>query len=266
MSLPPALVARDHWESRWEKGPQPRIRLANYYHWLIHRELAPLAHEAQTVLEVGCGGSAWLPFLANRYGLEAWGLDYSEAGLRATQTSLDRERVRATLVLGDLLDPPESLSTRCFDLVYSMGVIEHFSDPAMAIRSMAAMLGADARIFTLVPNMNGLVGRMHRAADPVLYASHIRFTPAMLDETHEAAGLGIAQPAHYAGTLSLAVVDYETILARLPEAMRRVVAIIPRVAQQALVAPLRLAHLRLENASTSPWIVGTYRTGEAGRG
>src|SRR5206468_5822487 len=98
------------------------------------------------VLEIGCGRSPWLPFLARRFGCLVTGIDIEPHAARLARANLEGACVPGTIVCGDAFDPgahPGLL--RCFDLVYSMGVLEHFADPAERIARLARYLGPGGR-------------------------------------------------------------------------------------------------------------------------
>jgi 2-polyprenyl-6-hydroxyphenyl methylase/3-demethylubiquinone-9 3-methyltransferase len=75
-----------------------------------------------------------------------------------------------------------------FDVVYSMGVLEHFADVVERIGSLALYLKPGGRILTTVPNMQGLNWVMQRLADRRTLEAHVVYDPAALARVHEEAG------------------------------------------------------------------------------
>ena len=48
------------------------------FHECFHKAFPYVDFSDQKLLEIGCGGSAWLPYLAKESGFEVYGIDYSE--------------------------------------------------------------------------------------------------------------------------------------------------------------------------------------------
>jgi len=93
--------------------------------------LEPADFDQRLVLEVGCG-SGRPASVASSFGAEVVAVDLSEA----VQTAYGQSRHYPQLhvVQGDAYALP---FRRCFDFVYSVGVIQHLPDPAKAIQSIA---------------------------------------------------------------------------------------------------------------------------------
>jgi 2-polyprenyl-6-hydroxyphenyl methylase/3-demethylubiquinone-9 3-methyltransferase len=151
-----------------------------------HANLAP----GSRVLEIGCGRSRWLPFLASRRSCVVFGLDIEPhasdlaranlAGAGATGRILCRDAFR-------LMDNRDLLGR--FDLVYSMGVLEHFDDAAERVATLSRYLRPGGRILTTVPNMRGVNWLLQRLGSRETLEMHVVYDSARLTAVHEAAGL-----------------------------------------------------------------------------
>jgi SAM-dependent methyltransferase len=101
--------------------------------------IAPRWFEGRTVLDAGCGQGRWTRALLE-LGARVTAVDYSEAGLARTRQlcaawpTLETERV-------NLLEFPEELAGRRFDLVYSFGVLHHTGDTNRALDNIASLVG-----------------------------------------------------------------------------------------------------------------------------
>ncbi len=115
-------------------------------------------------LEIGCGGSIWMPHVARRYGWSVAGLDYSEAGQAACRRHLAAAAVEAELVRADLLDPAFRPPGR-YDAVFSLGFLEHFSDVEEMIARVAACLRPGGLYLAWIPNATGAAERISRRLD-----------------------------------------------------------------------------------------------------
>jgi SAM-dependent methyltransferase len=249
-----------YWDRFWRRRRLTGLATrASYFHHRLIALLAAHAAPGATVLEVGCGGSVWLPALARR-GAACWGVDYSRAGLQLLERTLRRQAVAATLVEGDVLDPA-LLGDRRFDLVYSVGLVEHFSPPDALLRRLAGLLAPGGALVTLVPNFTGLWGRLQRRLDRPVYDTHVIYTPAALDRAHAGAGLAAAEPARFFGGFAPLVVNAGRAMSRLPHPVALGLLASGWGAQQAVAWATHLLHVREDSASRSGYIAGVYRAG-----
>jgi SAM-dependent methyltransferase len=156
---------------------------------LFREELGALPADA-ALLEVGCGHSSWLPYFAQRFGLQVSGLDYSERGCESARQILRRAGVPGDVVCADLFDPPAHLLDR-FTAVVTFGVVEHFTDTSSCVGALMRYLAPGGVLVTVVPNMTGLIGLIEKAINPDVYGIHVRLGPRALAAAHEAAGLAV---------------------------------------------------------------------------
>ncbi|HPA85892.1 MAG TPA: class I SAM-dependent methyltransferase, partial [Deltaproteobacteria bacterium] len=135
------LAGKNHWNDIWSGlGHEPyrdvfsagllhRIRKYPFIHLMdtIAERLKDRLHAGATLLEIGCGGSQWLPAFAKRFGVDVSGIDYSEQGCASARAILDQAGVEGRIVQADLFDPPADM-VGSYDMVMSFGVLEHFPD------------------------------------------------------------------------------------------------------------------------------------------
>jgi SAM-dependent methyltransferase len=116
------------------------------------------------VLEIGCAPGKQLGYIAKHLGAKISGLDYSKSGIALSQRICESLGIAADLRCEDAFQttfPPGR-----FDLVYSLGVIEHFEDPRLIVRKHMELLRPGGVCLVLVPNFGGLYGRLQRYFDP----------------------------------------------------------------------------------------------------
>ena len=198
------LSDKDYWSGKYveyaaTEFPRPvdvnDKSLKNYFRRYQHREIAQRLRElgvgpGSRLLEVGCGGSIWLPYFAREHGFEVTGLDYSPQGCAAAEHVLKREGVEGKVVCGDLFDPPEGMAG-AFDMVISYGVVEHFTDTAGAVAACAKFLRPGGAMMTFIPNLAGLSGAGVKYFNRRLYDIHVPLSATQLGKAHEAAGLEV---------------------------------------------------------------------------
>ncbi|MFQ5653266.1 MAG: class I SAM-dependent methyltransferase [Planctomycetota bacterium] len=152
LSLPsPAAAARvyDRIYRGEGFGDSPR-----FYRWVMR--LAAPAPGAR-ILDIGCGTGGALAALRGA-GCEAWGIDISrQALLRARRAAPE-----ARLLLADGAHLP--FCNGAFDLVLSLGNLEHFTDLEGGIREARRVLSERGRAWLLLPNLfySGTIWRVLR--------------------------------------------------------------------------------------------------------
>jgi SAM-dependent methyltransferase len=244
------LARVDYWESVWKRRSALRpVSYLNYHDWRMARLLRFLAAPGMRVLEIGCGGSCWMRFFDRTLGCESWGIDYSPEGLRiAAQDNSGSSRIH--LVEGDFFDPA-LLPGKYFDLLYSRGFIEHFTDSTVVTRRMSQLLRPGGQVLTLVPNLVGWYGQVQASVDREIYQKHVPMDCASVDTAHREAGLIPIMPAQFWGCFAPGVVNYGGYSRWLLPSIK--------VSQQAMCWSLAALHLDFESRQMSPHIVGVYR-------
>ncbi len=118
--------------------------------------------DGRVVLDAGCGMGRYLR-VTGEAGARVIGIDLSEATRAARDLTADLPGVLT--LRGDLLRPPIAPGT--FDLVYSIGVLDHTPDPRRAFLAIARLLRPGGRIAVWVyrkerPILERIIGA-HRA-------------------------------------------------------------------------------------------------------
>ncbi len=183
------LTDVDYWEENWWKGQRAR-RL-----WLYRDfdfETVRLLHEAAgsprcRVLEIGAGGSRVLPYIGQKFGHEVFGTDFSWGGCRLLRANLALVGVQGGVVCEDLFQ--SSLGAETFDLVYSSGLIEHFEDTRSVIAEHLRLVKPGGRLVLIVPNFQGVQGKIVKKLAPPLWKVHQIFGPGDLGAILKSLGL-----------------------------------------------------------------------------
>ncbi len=145
---------------------------------------------APAVVEVGCGGSVWLPYFRKVLGWRAAGVDYSPRGCALARRVLNRAGVDVPIHCCDLFAPlPELIEA--FDAVVSFGVVEHFVPTSHVISAMARFIRPGGVVVTMVPNMVGWLGALQKQLNRSIYEQHVPLSPALLADAHADAGLEV---------------------------------------------------------------------------
>lgn len=199
----------DYWAQVWAgRAVPPPIdphskALTNHlnrrFHDLISEVLGGAGTPGRKLLEIGCGRSQWLPYFHQQFGFEIAGIDYSPLGCQQTESILAAAGVPGRVVYGDLFDPPRDMLGQ-FDLVWSMGVIEHFGDTQGTAAAFAKFLKPGGAIITVIPNMLGVVGALQRVVNRAVYQVHVPLSADELAAAHRACGLQVESSKCFVST------------------------------------------------------------------
>jgi SAM-dependent methyltransferase len=141
------------------------------------------------VLEAGCGSSPWLAFLARERRCLVTGIEIDPQAARVAEANLDGASVRGEILLRDAFDVDrnQDLAGR-FDLVYSMGVIEHLANPVVGLQALASYLRPGGRVLTIVPNLKGWNGMVQYLGSVDELEMHEIYDVPRLAWVHDCAG------------------------------------------------------------------------------
>jgi 2-polyprenyl-6-hydroxyphenyl methylase/3-demethylubiquinone-9 3-methyltransferase len=167
-----------------------------------HGNLGRMSH----VLEIGCGKSMWLPCLVREFGCLVAGIDIEPFAAELARANLAGAGVKGEIFCRDAFDADQNhdLLGR-FDLIYSMGVMEHFDDAAERLAILARYLKPGGRILTTVPNLQGVNWVLQRFASIERLNMHVVYDTKRLTDIHVRAGfetLAAGYVGFYEGFLS----------------------------------------------------------------
>ncbi len=197
-----------------------------------------------SVVEVGCAPAKWLGFYAERFGAYVEGIEYSEKGAKLSQDNLDMLGVQGRIVHDDFF----TTDPQIYDLVVSLGFIEHFEDLDSAFARHLDFVAPEGRLLIGVPNFRGVNRLLQRWADPSYLALHnLRaMDPRLYVQFGARHGLELLAQRYIGGP--------DPIIVKLG---RRWVT--PLVLAEARLRRLD-AVARFESGLTSPYLITVYRT------
>lgn len=155
---------------------------------LFRDALRAVLAQRKRLVEVGCGGTAWLPYFARELGFDVCGLDDSPAGCTRAAESLARAAVDGEIVCAGLFDAPTRLGGR-FDVVFSFGVVDDFADTAGCLQALGELLAPGGILLTVIPNMTGMTGWLQKLMARDAWDVRAPLSAERLHDAHEAAGL-----------------------------------------------------------------------------
>jgi SAM-dependent methyltransferase len=133
----------EYWDRFWDGAKVKHIKEQRINNQII-KIIKTVLFKNSKILEIGCVPAARLYFLQKYFLVDTYGLDYSLQGLLSSVKSKNH------LVCSDLYHPP--FKQESFDLVYSLGVIEHFKSPCEIIAKHIDLVKKGGLILITVPN------------------------------------------------------------------------------------------------------------------
>lgn len=193
MRQDPPITAKsdvEYWNEFWQRASGNTAD--SYYRRRLDRAfrqaLQPLSTQGKLLMEVGVGGSEYLPYFHQRFGFQVTGIDYSEVGCESARELLGRTGTPGVIQQADMFSPPAEL-LGCADVVVSVGLVEHFTETAQAVGACAAFAHPGGLVLTVIPNMSGLYGKLFKVFNRKAYDTHVPLDLDQLMKAHRDAGL-----------------------------------------------------------------------------
>jgi len=166
------LTDEKYWDEYWKNCKLPSIVDMNFsFDRCLAKTIKKVLSDIKgTALEVGCAPGRWLAFLYKELGLIPSGIEYSKAGIEVTIKNLNLLNVKYDKIYnGDFFSLKPSSS---FDVVISLGFIEHFSNPDEVIESHLRWLKPSGTLVLGVPNFNGINFLLQKIFDEEILKAH----------------------------------------------------------------------------------------------
>lgn len=129
----------------------------------------PITSESN-VLEIGGSSGRYLVYLHRRSGCKVHVLENSPVGCEAARRNFELLGVNGEITFGDMLD--ESIVLPRMDVVYSLGLIEHFDDPAAVAAAHLRFLKPGGTLVIGAPNLAGINKLLFNRLSPSVFETH----------------------------------------------------------------------------------------------
>ena len=187
------LTAAEYWEAVWSEVQIPTIRTPRAYHDLHRLYKSCLPQGSHRLFEVGCAPGAWLAYFSRHFGYDVSGVEYARQAWSKTVQNLELLEVPANVFLADFCE----VQLMQYDIVFSSGFIEHFSEPKNVVERLRGFCRPGGYVVTTVPALQGINWRIARLFRPEVTAAHHQLTKAELIELHECWGFQTVCARHY---------------------------------------------------------------------
>lgn len=206
--LPNELASADYWRGTHS---QPRWRLPSKLN-VAARDLLRIVgvhiKPGMRVLEIGCAPAKHLAYFAKVRKASVCGVDYSEPGIKFSRELFSRLNLEGEFRCENIFST--TLPEASFDLVYSLGVIEHFADARSIVEKHLYLTKPGGRVVITIPNFGGVYGRLERHFCPELlnlHNLHIMSCEALVQLAPE--HLACEAVAQRSGRLSPWIINFE---------------------------------------------------------
>lgn len=157
MSKEKKLTNQRFWEDYWNKKSDNKSKKKTT---LLILELFRIFDKylpddsSLNVLEIGGASGEFLLYIAKKFGYKANSMDYSRVGNEKTKETFVNNGIDITIYEQDLFTfKDDSLK---FDIVYSLGFIEHFDNVENVIEKHLDLLKPGGILLLGVPNLTGI--------------------------------------------------------------------------------------------------------------
>jgi SAM-dependent methyltransferase len=169
------LTDRSYWDDYWnsfslprECTRQPRSFYLNAILDVFDRHLP--RNPNLSIAEVGGAPGQYLAYMYKHFGYHVTCVDYSATGCRRTAENFRLLGIPGEVIEADIFADDPTLPQ--FDVVYSLGLIEHFADRTPIVERHVRLLKPGGYLVLGVPNFRGVNGWFMRSLGPDVYAAH----------------------------------------------------------------------------------------------
>lgn len=172
MTLPERLTHQAEWDAYWQGVRLPSVIVTGQSRVddaILSFLRGAIPRAGARVLEIGGAPGQYLAALTETHEVDAHVLDYSEVGCLQTQKNFELLGRKVTVHRQDLFG---DLDLGLFDLVFSLGFIEHFGDLDDVVARHARLVRPGGTLVIGCPNFRGLNGLFLSRLAPALMRQH----------------------------------------------------------------------------------------------
>lgn len=165
------LTTKKHWDEGWKANFKPSVLTEDDYHTIfksLFKKYLPY-NKNFSCLEVGCVPGNYLIEFHKIFGYKIYGVDYSDR-IDLFKRNMKINNIKTYKVWKrDILKFNTKLK---FDVVFSVGLIEHFEDPTLHVIKMASLVKPGGYFIVHVPHFRNLQFLIHLISDRGIFKTH----------------------------------------------------------------------------------------------
>jgi SAM-dependent methyltransferase len=169
------LTDKEFWDAYWEKYQLPLEMQKSRQNPFLNKLLEVFDRylpddKNLSILEIGGSPGQYLAYIQKIRGYQLNCLDYSRTGCEKTRENFLLLGLEGNVYEADLF--AENLNLPRFDIVYSLGFIEHFSDTSQVIEKHLRLLKPKGLLILGAPNFLGINHFFLKRLAPELLSKH----------------------------------------------------------------------------------------------
>ena len=166
------LTDNDFWNKYWDNVKIPcRLNPDFSFERCLDAAFSKIFRPdpGKKLVEIGAAPGKWMVYFHERYGYQVSGLDNSQQGIKKTKENLQYHRIYGKVYNADFFQfqAPEK-----YDIVLSLGFIEHFENLDEVIGKHVSMLKPDGLLVLGVPNFRGVNYVIQKYASEEILKKH----------------------------------------------------------------------------------------------
>jgi SAM-dependent methyltransferase len=172
------LSDREFWENYWETRnvQEPEIKRSKKGLSInsildVFDKYLPV-NDTFHALEIGGAPGRYLIYMAKNFKYHVHSLDYSNIGNEQTKKNLASANIPIEVYQRDLFSKNSNNDLPLFDMVYSLGFIEHFEDLDLVVKKHFELLKPGGILLLGVPNLGGIYRFFLKRTAPQHLAMH----------------------------------------------------------------------------------------------
>ncbi len=154
------ITNKEFWAEFWRKVAVPQVVDRNLKNDRVISKMievyVPKADGKRNAIEIGCAPGKWLVFFNKEMGYCVDGIEYVEAAIEKTILNLKINGIKEDQFNIYVADFLKWNKTKEYDVVFSLGFIEHFDDYKNVMDAHLKLLGKKGYLIIGVPRFKGI--------------------------------------------------------------------------------------------------------------
>lgn len=146
------LTSRKYWQDYYREAAEDKstiIKICGAYDSFWQLMIKSCSYTPQSILEIGAFPGRYLAYLASAYHLQVTGLDFNPDEEKFSRTMRELDVEKFEYICSDFLKHTPQLQ---YDLVFSNGFIEHFTNYEEVLDKHASYLKPGGAMMVMIPN------------------------------------------------------------------------------------------------------------------
>lgn len=218
------LTGKEYWEGMYQQNFRLLNAISNgrlfqsYYHFAFRNILTRFikVQRHQSVIEIGCAPGNYLIKFYRFFGLTPFGVEYAPKGFQETIQNFQRNGLpEKNIILADFFDERfQKENTEKYDIVFSAGFIEHFSDPLDVLKKQIQLIRPGGLLICLIPNVKYVNEWLSSKELVALHNQSIMSEKAMRELCIQIPGTTLLYNNYFGGIFNFGLLNIENSLGR----------------------------------------------------